>query len=120
LGLTPAKIVRGFPVSLSPNVYQYQHTLDGSNQQESAISSLSSAIHRFFPHAQNIKMVISTLLKKSIGKVNSQKRPQRKPDKPKQAPIQFLDAVGRKFTFPYEMITTWSVSTKYSLVPHKI
>ncbi|KAJ5174671.1 uncharacterized protein N7482_000548 [Penicillium canariense] len=52
-------------------------------------------------------MVIAPLPSKGIGKVKPQKRPQRKPEKVKQAPIQFRDAVGRKFVFPYEMVATW-------------
>jgi hypothetical protein len=46
------------------------------------------------------------LPRKHIGKVESQKRPQRNPEKPKQAPIKFLDAVGRKFVFPYDVADT--------------
>ncbi|KAJ5369278.1 uncharacterized protein N7496_009038 [Penicillium cataractarum] len=52
-------------------------------------------------------MVIAPLPQKGIGRVMPQKRPQRKLEKPKQAPIQFCDALGRKFVFPYEMVATW-------------
>jgi hypothetical protein len=60
-------------------------------------------------------MVIGPLPRKGIGKVNPQKRPQRKPEKYKKAPIQFRDVVGRKFFFPYEMVATWRVSRQYIL-----
>jgi hypothetical protein len=39
---------------------------------------------------------------------------------PKQVPIHFRDAIGRKIAFPYEMVNTWPVSTKCSLIPYKI
>jgi hypothetical protein len=67
-----------------------------------------------YPHAHDLKMV-APLPRTGVGKVKPQKRPQRKPEQPKQAPIQFHDAVGRKFFFPYEMVATWSVSRQYSL-----
>jgi ankyrin repeat protein len=67
-----------------------------------------------YPHAHDLKMV-APLPRSGVGKVKPQKRPQRKPEQPKQAPIQFHDAIGRKFFFPYEMVATWSVSRQYSL-----
>jgi hypothetical protein len=35
--------------------------------------------------------------------------PEKKPTDKKE-PLKFKDAVGRKFTFPFEMASTWQVS----------
>jgi hypothetical protein len=33
-----------------------------------------------------------------------------KPDTGQKKPIKFKDAVGRKFSFPFELCSTWAVS----------
>jgi hypothetical protein len=38
-----------------------------------------------------------------------------KPPMLKEEPIKFKDCVGRKLTFPFHMVTTWSVSSIYHL-----
>jgi len=34
--------------------------------------------------------------------------------KPDKKPIKFKDAVGRKFSFPFELAATWAVSVKFT------
>jgi hypothetical protein len=34
--------------------------------------------------------------------------------KPDKKPIKFTDAVGRKFSFPFELAATWAVSAKFT------
>jgi Ubiquitin-like domain len=90
------------------------HHIDSSIRQSTKAEEQQSANSSFQPMTSAVNTDTKKLLSHFEEFLNSTVKEAQMEARPIQKPVKFKDAIGRKFSFPFELCATWAVSNRWS------